>query len=60
LLKLLKKHQIVVYLVLLELHSIEDIVLVKEALGHASTDTSMIYTHFDKERLKKAADVFDN
>lgn len=37
-----------------------DIVLVKEALGHANTDTSMIYTHFDKERLKAAANTFSD
>lgn len=37
-----------------------DIVLVKEALGHASTNTSMIYTHFDKERLRSAASVLDD
>jgi len=37
-----------------------DIVLVKEALGHASTNTSMIYTHFDKERLKAAASALDD
>ncbi|MCF6201820.1 MAG: tyrosine-type recombinase/integrase [Hydrogenimonas sp.] len=36
-----------------------DLVLVQEALGHASLDTSRIYTHFDKERLKEAARVMD-
>ncbi len=36
-----------------------DLVLVQEALGHASLDTSRIYTHFDKERLKDAASVMD-
>jgi integrase/recombinase XerD len=36
-----------------------DIVLIKEALGHASTNTSMIYTHFDKQRLKAASEVMD-
>ncbi len=37
----------------------KDLVLVQEALGHASLDTSRIYTHFDKERLKEAAGVMD-
>jgi integrase/recombinase XerD len=37
-----------------------DLVLVQEALGHASLDTSRIYTHFDKERLKEAASVMDD
>ncbi len=37
-----------------------DLVLVQEALGHASLDTSRIYTHFDKERLKEAAGVMDD
>jgi len=35
----------------------KDIVLVQEALGHASLNTSRIYTHFDNERLKEAASV---
>ncbi|MDR0467392.1 MAG: tyrosine-type recombinase/integrase [Campylobacteraceae bacterium] len=35
----------------------KDIVLVQEALGHASLNTSRIYTHFDSERLREAADV---
>ena len=38
----------------------KDLVLVQEALGHASLDTSRIYTHFDKDRLKKAASVMDD
>lgn len=38
----------------------KDLVLVQEALGHASLDTSRIYTHFDKERLKEAAGVMDD
>jgi len=38
----------------------KDLVLVQEALGHASLDTSRIYTHFDKERLKKAASIMDD
>ncbi|BBG65764.1 integrase-recombinase protein XERCD family [Hydrogenimonas sp.] len=37
----------------------KDLVLVQEALGHASLDTSRIYTHFDKDRLKEAANVMD-
>ena len=37
----------------------KDLVLVQEALGHASLDTSRIYTHFDKDRLKEAASVMD-
>ncbi|WP_456380425.1 tyrosine-type recombinase/integrase [Hydrogenimonas sp.] len=38
----------------------KDLVLVQEALGHASLDTSRIYTHFDKERLREAAGVMDD
>ncbi|RUM44937.1 MAG: integrase [Hydrogenimonas sp.] len=38
----------------------KDLVLVQEALGHASLDTSRIYTHFDKDRLKEAASVMDD
>ncbi len=38
----------------------KDIVLVQEALGHASLDTSRIYTHFDKQKLYKAASIMDN
>lgn len=38
----------------------KDLVLVQEALGHASLDTSRIYTHFDKERLHKAASIMDD
>ncbi len=37
----------------------QDLVLVQEALGHASINTSKIYTHFDNEKLKSAADVMD-
>lgn len=37
-----------------------DLVLVQEALGHADLNTSRIYTHFDKERLKEAASVMDH
>ncbi|EAJ0335208.1 tyrosine-type recombinase/integrase [Campylobacter lari] len=35
----------------------KDLVLVQEALGHASLNTSRIYTHFDNEKLKLAAEV---
>ena len=37
-----------------------DLVLVQEALGHADLNTSRIYTHFDKERLKAAITVMDD
>jgi integrase/recombinase XerD len=37
-----------------------DLVLVQEALGHADLNTSRIYTHFDKERLRFAAEVMDD
>lgn len=36
----------------------KDLILVQEALGHADINTSRIYTHFDKEKLKKATDIF--
>ncbi|TDJ80618.1 tyrosine-type recombinase/integrase [Campylobacter volucris] len=35
----------------------KDLILVQEALGHASLNTSRIYTHFDNEKLKLAAEV---
>ncbi|MBZ7987745.1 tyrosine-type recombinase/integrase [Campylobacter canadensis] len=35
----------------------KDLVLVQEALGHASLNTSRIYTHFDNEKLKLAANI---
>ncbi len=38
----------------------KDIVLVQEALGHASLNTSRIYTHFDSNRLKEAAQVAED
>ncbi len=38
----------------------KDLVLVQEALGHASLDTSRIYTHFDKQKLYKAASIMDD
>ncbi|WRD11953.1 tyrosine recombinase XerH [Helicobacter pylori] len=36
-----------------------DLILVQEALGHASLNMSRIYTHFDKERLKEAASIWE-
>ncbi|WQR99902.1 tyrosine recombinase XerH [Helicobacter pylori] len=36
-----------------------DLILVQEALGHASLNTSRIYTHFDKERLEEAASIWE-
>lgn len=35
----------------------KDLVLVQEALGHANLNTSRIYTHFDNDKLKLAAQV---
>ena len=35
-----------------------DLILVQEALGHADINTSRIYTHFDKDKLKKTTDIF--
>ena len=35
----------------------KDLVLVQEALGHASLNTSRIYTHFDNDKLKLDAQV---
>ncbi len=37
-----------------------DLILVQEALGHANLNTSRIYTHFDKNRLKAATSVMDD
>ncbi|WP_299546695.1 tyrosine-type recombinase/integrase [uncultured Helicobacter sp.] len=37
----------------------QDLVLVQEALGHASLDTSRIYMHFDKQKLKKATEIIN-
>lgn len=36
-----------------------DLVLVQEALGHADINTSRIYTHFDKERLRATTNLMD-
>jgi site-specific recombinase, phage integrase family len=33
---------------------------VQEALGHASLNTSRIYTHFDSDKLKLAAKVAED
>ena len=38
----------------------KDLVLVQEALGHASLNTSRIYTHFDSNKLKLAAKVAED
>ncbi|MDR1976511.1 MAG: tyrosine-type recombinase/integrase [Campylobacteraceae bacterium] len=38
-------------------HRRKDIILVQEALGHASLNTSRIYTHFDSKKLHEAANV---
>ncbi|STP12622.1 DNA recombinase [Helicobacter mustelae] len=38
----------------------KDLILVQETLGHASLDTSRIYTHFDKDHLYKAASLLDD
>ncbi|WP_245945802.1 tyrosine-type recombinase/integrase [Helicobacter didelphidarum] len=35
----------------------KDLVLVQETLGHSSIETSRIYTHFDNNKLKHAANV---
>jgi len=38
----------------------KDLILVQEALGHADLNTSRIYTHFDKDKLKAATSVMDD
>lgn len=37
----------------------KDLILVQEALGHADINTSRIYTHFDKDRLKATINLMD-
>ena len=37
----------------------QDLVLVQEALGHASLDTSRIYTHFDKQKLRATTEIIE-
>lgn len=37
----------------------KDLILVQESLGHSSVETSRIYTHFDSDRLKYAANIMD-
>lgn len=37
----------------------KDLILVQEALGHADINTSRIYTHFDKDKLRKTTDLFE-
>jgi integrase/recombinase XerD len=36
----------------------KDLILVQESLGHSDINTSRIYTHFDKNQLKKTTDIF--
>ena len=36
-----------------------DLILVQEALGHADINTSRIYTHFDKNRLRETTNIMD-
>ncbi|RXJ86426.1 tyrosine-type recombinase/integrase [Arcobacter sp. CECT 8985] len=36
----------------------KDLILVQESLGHADINTSRIYTHFDKDKLKRTTDIF--
>lgn len=38
----------------------KDLILVQESLGHSSIETSRIYTHFDNNKLKNAANVISN
>lgn len=36
-----------------------DLILVQEALGHADINTSRIYTHFDRDRLRATTNLMD-
>jgi integrase/recombinase XerD len=36
----------------------KDLILVQEVLGHADINTTRIYTHFDKDKLKGTMDLF--
>lgn len=38
----------------------KDLILVQEALGHASLNTSRIYTHFDSQKLRLAAQIAED
>lgn len=38
----------------------QDLVLVQEALGHANLDTSRIYMHFDKQKLKNTTEIIED
>ncbi len=38
----------------------KDVFLIKEALGHADINTSMIYTHLDDNELEKTTNIMDD